>query len=210
MRGADALKDDTMRGWRTQEASGAHDSRLSELHCVTTNELCSQQARAAGRLDLLFSLLAEELGLDRDGLLGELALAQHLKETELCHVEKGDSAVSLLRVFLALLKANHAPQLIDVDRRFVVGVLLVVEVPHTDLSEITRMVLIESNPVHMLATSVTTTALVLAMLADTTITAMNATAFFPVFLESGRLSTETVDQIQITVRFMTMYSTSTS
>jgi hypothetical protein len=57
------------------------------------------------------------------------------------------------------------------------------------------MVLIESNPVHVLATSITATALVLAMLANTTITAMNATAFFPVFLESGRLSIKNKDHI---------------
>ena len=52
------------------------------------------------------------------------------------------------------------------------------------------MVLIEGNTMHVLATSITATALVLTVLADTTVAAMNATAFFPVFLESGRLPNE--------------------
>jgi hypothetical protein len=69
----------------------------------------------------------------------------------------------------------------------VVGVLLVVEVPHTHLTEVTRVILVKGNSVHVLATSVTATGSVLAVLADTAITAVHATALLPVLLLCGRL-----------------------
>ena len=44
------------------------------------------------------------------------------------------------------------------------------EIPHADLSKITRMVFIEIGPVMMLTTGHTTTTWMLAVLADTTVT----------------------------------------
>ncbi len=53
----------------------------------------SHDADAADVIDLALSLLAEELGLDNDGLLGEDTLAEHLEEA-LC----GRQACSVPRV----------------------------------------------------------------------------------------------------------------
>jgi hypothetical protein len=61
------------------------------------------------------------------------------------------------------------------------------EVAHTDLTEITRVILVESNSVHVLATSVATTGGMLAVLADTAIAAVHATALLPVLLLGSRL-----------------------
>ncbi len=166
---------------------------VDEKACPTSipqkNNLCSQNARAARSLDLLLSLLAEQLSLDRNGLHGQLALAKHLEVTELRNIDQGHSAICLLGVLLALLETHHGPQLVQVDGRAVVGVLLVVEVPHTNFTEVARVVLVEGNPVHVLTSRITTTARVLAVLANTAVTAVHSSALLPVLLLSGRLPT---------------------
>ncbi|KHG21077.1 hypothetical protein F383_04494 [Gossypium arboreum] len=60
-----------------------------------------------------------------------------------------------------------------------------VEVPHTNLTEITRMVLVEEDPVVVHASSVTATPGVLPMLPDTTVTGAHMAALLAVLLEAG-------------------------
>jgi hypothetical protein len=55
-------------------------------------------------------------------------------------------------------------------------VALLVEITHTDLSEVTRMVLVHIRSVVVLSTSKTTTTWMLAMLSYTTVTGGNMTA----------------------------------
>ena len=50
------------------------------------------------------------------------------------------------------------------------------EAPHTDLTEVTRVVLVEVGPVVVLATGHTTTTRVLAVLSDTTVTGRHMAA----------------------------------
>ena len=51
------------------------------------------------------------------------------------------------------LGGNKRPELVEVDDRSPEVVLLFVKVPHTDLTEVSRMVLVHIGPVMMLATS---------------------------------------------------------
>merc|ERR1711988_790586 len=74
--------------------------------------------------------------------------------------------VLLVRVVRARLVVQERPHLLHVDRRAVVAVLDLVEVAHTDLAEVTRMVLVEVDAVVVLATGVTATRRMLAVLAD--------------------------------------------
>jgi hypothetical protein len=60
--------------------------------------------------------------------------------------------------------------LFEVDGRLPELVLGLVEVPHTDFSEVTRMILVDIGAVVVLTTSHTTTTWMLAVLADTTVT----------------------------------------
>jgi hypothetical protein len=109
-------------------------------------------------LDLLLGELGEVLGLNNDGLLGQSALAQHLEETLLGDVDDGHGVGgSGLGVLLASLVAHEGPQDVQVDDGAVEFVHLLVEVPHTDLTEVTRVVLVEVNAVMVLTTGVTTT-----------------------------------------------------
>ena len=66
--------------------------------------------------------------------------------------------------------------LVEVDDRLPERVLHLVEVPHTDFTEVTWMVLVHVRSVMMLATSQTTTTWMLPVLADTSMTGRDVTA----------------------------------
>ena len=66
--------------------------------------------------------------------------------------------------------------LVEVDDRLPELVLQLVEVPHTDLSKVTRVVLVDVRPVVVLATSHTATTGMLAVLSDTSMTGGDVTA----------------------------------
>ncbi len=59
--------------------------------------------------------------------------------------------------------------LLQIDHRFPELVLQLVEIPHADLPEVTRVVFVEIRSVVMLTTSHTTTTGMLAVLADTAV-----------------------------------------
>ena len=65
-----------------------------------------------------------------------------------------------------------------------VVVLLLMEVTHTDLSEVTRVILIEEDSVMVLSTSVTTSTRVLPVLTDTTVTGTDVSALMSVTLQT--------------------------
>ena len=82
---------------------------------------------------------------------------------------------------------DEGPDTIEVDDRAVELLVGLVEVSHTDLTEVTRVVLVEKNSVVMLTTGITTTTRVLSVLADTTMTGRNVTSFMAILLQSGGL-----------------------
>lgn len=61
-----------------------------------------------------------------------------------------------------------------------------VEVAHTDLTEVSRMVLVEEDAVVVHASGITTTTRMLAVLSDTTVTGADVAPLLPVLLEPGR------------------------
>ncbi len=74
------------------------------------------------------------------------------------------------------------------------------EVTHTDLSEVTRMVLIEVDAMVVLTTGITTTTRMLAMLANTPMTGRDVTTLLTVFMQTSRLRTGTwLDDVEARV-----------
>ena len=73
-------------------------------------------------------------------------------------------------VLLTNTFTSKSPDLVKVDNRTPVDVVLQVELTHTDLTKVTRMVFIHVDTVMMLTTSKTTTTRMLSVLADTTVT----------------------------------------
>ena len=131
-------------------------------------------------LDLLLGQLGDESGLDDERLV-DSALSEELVLVELAQVNDGDGA--LRGINLGSVERN---ELVEVDggSEGVGGQLVVV--PHTDLTEVTRMVLVEVGPVVVLTTGQTTTSRMLPVLSDTTVTGRDVSSVLSGVGESGR------------------------
>ncbi|EXB82531.1 hypothetical protein L484_027707 [Morus notabilis] len=149
-----------------------------------TSDLGGEDDGAAGLLNLLLGDLGDELGLDDDRLiLRQDSFAQNLEVSELSDIDERD--VVLGGLVLDLLR-NHGPELVDVDDRAVEFVTELVEIPHTDLAEVARVILVEEDSVVVHTTGVTATTGVLPVLADSSMAGAHVPALLPVLLESGR------------------------
>jgi hypothetical protein len=130
-----------------------------------------------GLLDLLLSKAADPAGADDQRDLRETALSEDLGVTEREEVEDGDGVLLLtLDVGVTGLLGNERPELVEVDDGLPEVGLLLVEVSHTNLSEVTGMVLVHVGTVVVLTTSKTTTTGMLAVLSDTSLTGGNVAA----------------------------------
>lgn len=87
---------------------------------------------------------------------------------------------------LGLLR-DQRPDRIQVDGRAEELVVGLVEVTHTNLAKVARVVLVKVDAVVVLTTGVTATTRVLAVLADATITHGHVTTLLASLLQSGRL-----------------------
>ena len=145
--------------------------------------LSSENDRATSLLDLLLSGLGNELGLNNNGLvLGQDTLAKNLEVTELGNINQWSVVVGSL--VLDLL-GYERPELVQVDDGAMELVAELVEIPHTDFTEETRVVLVEENAMVVHTSSVSTTTGMLAVLADTTMACAHVAALLPVLLEAG-------------------------
>ena len=103
------------------------------------------------------------------------------------------SFVCHLGILESRLFGDEGPQLVQVDRGAEVLLFRQMEVTHTDLSEVTRMVFVEVNSVMMLTTGITTTSGMLTVFANTTMSMADMTpqlaallVFFSHLPEIGR------------------------
>jgi hypothetical protein len=96
-------------------------------------------------------------------LLRQATLGKNLVVTVLKGVDNGDLLGVL--VLVADLLTDQSPDLVQVDNRAMELVVGLVEVSHTDLTEVTRMVFVHVDTVMVLTTSKTTTTRMLSMLA---------------------------------------------
>merc|ERR1711997_143933 len=119
--------------------------------------LSCQDTGSAHGLDLLLSTAREEASLHNDGLLGQNSLAENLVKTSSGTIDNW-SLLGLSGVLSPGLLRDKRPQLVQVDAGLVeVGVVGVnVEVPHSNLSEVSGMVLVKVDPVVMLTPGVST------------------------------------------------------
>jgi len=144
---------------------------VSDIH------LCDQLNNTTGLGDLALSLLGDPAGADNEWDLWETTLSEDLGVTEGEEVEDWDGVLlGRGEVLIALLNWDEGPKLVKVDDWLPEVVLLLVEVSHTDLSEVTWMVLVHVGSVVVLTTSKTSTTGMLAVLTDTSVSGGNVTA----------------------------------
>lgn len=120
--------------------------------------------------DLLFGQPRDESSLD-DERLGDSALTEELVLAELTEVNNGDGTFRGIN-----LGGIEGDELVNVDGRSEVVVGQDMVVPHTNLTEVTRMELVEIGSVVVLTTGLTSTTRGLPVLSDTTVTGRDVTS----------------------------------
>ena len=144
--------------------------------------LSSEDASTTDGLDLLSGRLGEELGLDDDGHGGEITSTEDLEETVLGNINDGGL---LLALEVLNVETREGPETIEVDNGHVILCALVTEVAHTNLTEVTRVILIEQDTVVVLTSGVTTTSWMLSVLSDTTVTGRDVSSVLTGLLQLG-------------------------
>ena len=112
-----------------------------------------------------------------------MTFAQNLEEPVLRHIDHRHLVFGGLRLHII---GDERPELVEVDDGAVELVAELVEVPHTNLSEVTWMVLVEEDTVVMHTSRVTATSWMLAVLPDTSVTGADVTPLLPVLLQRRR------------------------
>merc|ERR1719487_229263 len=149
------------------------------------DNLGSEQNSATSGLDLLLGILAKVSGLNNDRDVRKSTLAQNLEITQLSDINDGSHSAGVRFALVVHTLGHHAPQAVNVDGGAVGGAALQVEVAHADLTEVTRVELIEVDSMVVLATGVTATTRVAPVLADTTVTSAHVASLLSVVVQSG-------------------------
>lgn len=154
---------------------------------MLANCLSNQLNNTTSSSDLLLSQLGDKSGLDNDRNLWQASLTQDNTVTVGQGVDDwGSRSRSGLEELVSLLLLNQRPQLLDVDLWLPEVVSLLVEVSHTDLTEVTRVVLVQVGSVVVLTTSHTTSTGILSVLTDSTLTGRDVTSVLSGLRKSGR------------------------
>ena len=139
---------------------------FSEIHTLSL-----EFNDTAGGLDLLFGELGDIAGLNdagaRDDTVAEelsLTVGEEVNDGEITTLLDGGDV------------GDHLGELVEIDGGLPGGVGLLVEVAHTELTEISGMVLIEVDTVMVRTTGVTTTGRMLLVLTNTAVTVELGTA----------------------------------
>merc|ERR1719373_66263 len=142
--------------------------------------LSSQNAGSTHGLDLPLSTAREEASLHNDGLLGQNSLAENLVKSSSGTINNW-SLLGLCGVLSPGLLRDKRPQFVQVDAGLVeVGVVGVnVEVPHSNLSEVSRMIFVKVDSVMVLDTGVSTTSGMLPVLPNSSMTMGDVSSQLP-------------------------------
>merc|ERR1719254_23739 len=111
------------------------------------NHLSGQHAHSSDFLDLLLGHAREESCLDDNWDLRKVSVPEDLEEASLHAVDDRSLVTLVLLVVLVGLRGHERPQLLDVDAWADVSVLAPAKVSHTNLTEVTRMVLVDVDSV---------------------------------------------------------------
>jgi len=112
--------------------------------------LCDKLDNTTSLLDLLLCESRDVTCAHDNGDVGQATLSEDLRVAEREEVEHGCFVGLLVQVLIAFLGRDERPQLVEVDNGLPELVLKLVEVPHTDFTEVTGMVFVDVRSVVML------------------------------------------------------------
>ena len=135
----------------------------------TNNCLCNKLTCAANSLDPSFSGFAELSSFDENWESWEFALAENLEEASFGHVDHScfsvvDSLGSLPSVF-----RNDVPKGVEIHSWVMESISLHMQMSHTLLANVPRMVHEDVDSVMVLSTSVTSATWMLSVLSNSTV-----------------------------------------
>jgi len=137
-------------------------------------DLLDELTDTTNLLDLLLGQLAEISSSDDNWLLWKDTLTKDLEDASLLAINNWD--LGGLSVSDSGLFWDEAPYLIDVDGWAVISISSEMEMSHSDLTEVTWMVLVKIDSVMVLTTGLTATTWMLAVLSDTSVTHADVTS----------------------------------
>jgi hypothetical protein len=146
--------------------------------------LGDKNASTSSSLDLLLGELGEKLGL-HNYRNGNLSISKELEISLGNKVNNRCLSSPVLGSFVYSLSSD-IEDLINVDSGAEVTVLQNVKVAHTDLTKVTRVVLIKEGTVVVLSSRITASTRMLAVLSDTTVTGRDVSSLLSVLAKAGR------------------------
>lgn len=120
-------------------------------------------------------------------MTGTLSEDLFFKYSSLFSAGTRSQSLSRLIVGLLLVSFHYQALCVDCDYSLPEHHLRLVEISHTNLTEVTRVVLVHVGSVVVLTTGKTTTTGVLSVLSDTTVTGRDVAAVLAGLGEAGRL-----------------------
>lgn len=139
------------------------------------SNLGSKKTGTSSSGDLLFRKLGEVLGLNNNGY-GDLAVSEKLEISLGDKVNNRSLSISSTLGSLIDTLSSNAEELVEVESGGECAVLQHMEVTHTDLTEVTRVIFIHEDTVVVLSSGVTTTTRMLTVLSDTTVSHLDVAA----------------------------------
>ena len=132
----------------------------------------------------MFCQSGEEFRLDNDGNI-DLSVTQKLEVSVLYQINDGGLSSSVLSSIIVTFPGD-VKDLVEVDRWAVGSVFQDVELTHTDLTEVTRVIFIHKNSVVVLSSGVTATTGMLSVLSDTSVTGGDVSSLLSILMRAGR------------------------
>ena len=160
--------------------------QLEELKDSDKRDLGSKDDSSSDLADLLLNSLRDILGLEDEWVLWEGSVSEDLEVSVLGDVDDWDRGSGWASPGSEADGGwDQRPDLVEGDGWAVIVVLQQVVLSHSELSEVSRMVLVEVDSVVMLSSSITATSGMLSMLSNTSMSGGNVSSLFAVLSESG-------------------------
>jgi hypothetical protein len=146
--------------------------------------LTSKQTSTTSLSNLLLGQLTKELGLDNHRDIN-LPVSKQLEISFRDQINNGSLALGSTLGSLVHSLTGDIEQLVNIARGGEIPILQLVELTHTDFTEVPGMVFVKQSAVVVLSSGVTATSRVFAVFADAAVAHLDVAALLSGFVETG-------------------------